>query len=291
MQRREFLELLTAAAAVASVNGCASLSRSEADSLYRFNSLGQARILHMTDCHAQLNPIYSREPNVNLGVAKAAGRVPHRVGARLLDQVATSDPRQQHALTYLDFTEAAMRFGKVGGFAHLKSLVDQLRAESPGALLLDGGDTWQGSGTALWTQGADMVGACNLLGVDVMTGHWEFTYLESQVIDNVGQFAGEFVAQNIRATEEAMFEGVPVFDEDSEDGQWPADCHYWASLPLYPDCQSQSLHPELDLWHSRASPDGARGEGAGGRATRRGHSFVAQRYGRGFKAGQSSVGH
>ena len=65
-----------------------------------------------------------------------------------------------------------MRFGKVGGFAHLKSLVDQLRAESPGALLLDGGDTWQGSGTALWTQGADMVGACNLLGVDVMTGHW-----------------------------------------------------------------------------------------------------------------------
>ena len=81
MQRREFLELLTAAAAVASVNGCASLSRSEADSLYRFNSLGQARILHMTDCHAQLNPIYFREPNVNLGVAKAAGRVPHRVGA------------------------------------------------------------------------------------------------------------------------------------------------------------------------------------------------------------------
>lgn len=215
MQRREFLELLTAAAAVASVNGCASLSRSEADSLYRFNSLGQARILHMTDCHAQLNPIYFREPNVNLGVAQAAGRVPHRVGARLLDQVATTDLRQQHALTYLDFTEAAMRFGKVGGFAHLKSLVDQLRAESPGALLLDGGDTWQGSGTALWTQGADMVGACNLLGVDVMTGHWEFTYLESQVIDNVGQFAGEFVAQNIRATEEAMFEGVPVFDEDS----------------------------------------------------------------------------
>ena len=93
--------------------------------------------------------------------------------------------------------------------------MDQLRAESPGALLLDGGDTWQGSGTALWTQGADMVGACNLLGVDVMTGHWEFTYLESQVMNNVAQFAGEFVAQNLRATEEALFEGVPVYDEDS----------------------------------------------------------------------------
>ena len=215
MQRREFLELLAAASAVASVNGCASLSGSEADSLYRFSATGQARILHLTDCHAQLNPIYFREPNVNLGVAQAAGRVPHRVGARLLDQVATTDPRQRHALTYLDFTEAAMRFGKVGGFAHLKSLVDQLRAESPGALLLDGGDTWQGSGTALWTQGADMVGACNLLGVDVMTGHWEFTYLESQVMNNVAQFAGEFVSQNLRATEEALFEGVPVYDEDS----------------------------------------------------------------------------
>ncbi len=63
----------------------------------------------------------------------------------------------------------------MGGFAHLATLVSKLRSSRPGALLLDGGDTWQGSATALWTNGQDMVDAQKLLGVDVMTGHWEFT--------------------------------------------------------------------------------------------------------------------
>ena len=125
--------------------------------------------------------------------------------------------RRAHAFTYLDFEDAARQFGAVGGFAHMKTLVDRLRAEygPERTLLLDGGDTWQGSGTAYWTRGKDMVGACNRLGVDVMTGHWEFTYRDEEVLENIGEFAGEFVAQNVRVSEEALFDGAAAWDEDT----------------------------------------------------------------------------
>ncbi len=215
MNRREFLVLLSKASVAASLAGCSSLRSASDKNFYQFAPFGEARLLHMTDTHAQLNPIYFREPNVNLGLGSAKGQFPHLVGQNLLDALGPLSERDLHAFTYLDFAEAAERFGRVGGFAHLKTLVDQLRGEAGGALLLDGGDTWQGSGTALWTKGRDMVDACNLLGVDVMTGHWEFTYLEDQVLENAAAFAGDFVAQNIRATEDALFEGVPVYDEDS----------------------------------------------------------------------------
>jgi sulfur-oxidizing protein SoxB len=174
--------------------------------------------MHFTDCHAQLLPVYFREPNVNLGLGDAFNRPPHLVGDALLEH-ASIEPGSEfaHAVSYLDFTELAQRFGKVGGFAHLRTLVKRLREESgPGnSLLLDGGDTWQGSGTAYWTRGRDMVGACNLLGVDVMTGHWEFTYLDEEVLHNIDEFAGDFVAQNVRLTDDAIFDGAPAFDEDT----------------------------------------------------------------------------
>ncbi|HXK58191.1 MAG TPA: thiosulfohydrolase SoxB, partial [Gammaproteobacteria bacterium] len=113
-----------------------------------------------------------------------------------------------HAFSYLNFDQAAQQYGRVGGFSHLASLVKRLRAErgDGNSLLIDGGDTWQGSGTAYWTRGKDMVGACNLLGVDVMTGHWEFTYLDKEIIENIGEFQGDFVAQNIGVNEVAMFD-------------------------------------------------------------------------------------
>ncbi len=213
MNRREFLGILAKAWVAATVSGCTAFRPGSGS--YRMTPFGQARILHITDTHAQLNPVYFREPNVNLGVGAARGKFPHRVGRNLLDALREAGPAEAYALTYLDFTEAAEKFGKVGGFAHLATLIEQLRGDSPGALLLDGGDTWQGSGTALWTRGMDMVGACNLLGVDVMTGHWEFTYRESEVLHNVQAFNGDFVAQNIKATEDALFEGISVHDEDS----------------------------------------------------------------------------
>jgi S-sulfosulfanyl-L-cysteine sulfohydrolase len=216
MDRREFLRLLAIAGMASAPVAFAARSRNAMPDLYSADEFGQVRLLHFTDCHAQLLPVYYREPNVNLGFGDALDRPPHLVGDALL-QYAGVEPGTKfaHAISYLDFTEAARRFGKAGGFAHLSTLISQLREEAgPGnSLLLDGGDTWQGSGTAYWTRGRDMVGACNLLGVDVMTGHWEFTYGDDEVLQNIDDFAGEFVAQNVLLTDEAVFDGAPAFDE------------------------------------------------------------------------------
>jgi len=218
VDRREFLRLLAIAGAVGGAGGCAAGSRTAGADLYGAPPFGQARLMHFTDCHAQLLPVYFREPNVNLGFADAFDRPPHLVGDALL-QYASIEPHSRfaHAISHLDFTDAARLYGKVGGFAHLRTLVNRLRGEyaQGSSLLLDGGDTWQGSGTAYWTRGRDMVGACNLLGVDVMTGHWEFTYQDSEVVQNIDEFNGEFLAQNILLTDDAMFDGAAAYDEDS----------------------------------------------------------------------------
>jgi sulfur-oxidizing protein SoxB len=189
--------------------------------LYEVPKFGNVSLLHITDTHAQLNPIYFREPNVNLGIGYAFNKAPHLVGDKLLNHFGIeAGSIEAHAFTYLGFEDAAQRFGKVGGFAHLKTLVKRLRDErGPGnSLLLDGGDTWQGSGTAYWTRGMDMVGACNRLGVDVMTGHWEFTYRDDEVIANIAEFKGDFLAQNVKVREEALFDyKFPDFEGFDED--------------------------------------------------------------------------
>jgi sulfur-oxidizing protein SoxB len=216
MDRRDFLWMLGSASAAGMFSSCTS--HGTRIDPYQIAPYGNARVLHFTDCHAQLTPVYFREPNVNIGVAGARGRAPHLVGEQLLTQLRTpASEREAHAYTYLDFAAAAERYGKIGGFAHLKTLVDQQRGAvgDGNSILLDGGDTWQGSATSLWTRGQDMVDACNLLGVDIMTGHWEFTYRDEEVLKNVEQFNGEFLAQNIRVSEEAMFDGAEAYDEDS----------------------------------------------------------------------------
>ncbi len=217
MRRREFLGMLAAASAAGILPGSIAARQKSPSNLYELPSFGDVRLLHFTDSHAQLTPIYFREPSVNLGIGAARGRPPHLVGEHLLGHYGITDAALAHAFTFLDFAEAAEIYGRVGGFAHLRALVTQLR-ESYGVektLLMDGGDTWQGSGTALWTRGADMVGASNLLGVDLMTGHWEFTYDEEEIRANLEAFRGEFLAQNVLVTEDALFEDAPVFDEES----------------------------------------------------------------------------
>jgi sulfur-oxidizing protein SoxB len=209
ISRREFLRLVGMAGAAGLVPGSVFANRKQPSDLYEIPKFGNVRLMHMTDCHAQLNPIYFREPNVNLGIGYAYGKAPHLVGKGLLDHFGVPGGGiEEHAFTYLNFEDAARQYGKVGGFAHLKTLVKRMRSESGdgNSLLLDGGDTWQGSGTAYWTRGKDMVGACNLLGVDVMTGHWEFTYLDEEVISNVKDFAGDFVCQNVNVKEDALFD-------------------------------------------------------------------------------------
>mgnify|MGYP003499131058 CR=1 FL=1 len=172
LSKREFVQVLGAASVVGM--GLGRWANADAataqNGLYDIAPFGNVSFLHMTDCHAQLKPVHFREPSVNLGIGSMQGQLPHLVG-------------------------------EVGGFAHLATLVKQLKASRPGALLLDGGDTWQGSATSLWTNAQDMVDACKLLTVDVMTGHWEFTYGMERVKEIVDKdFKGkiEFLAQNIK---------------------------------------------------------------------------------------------
>ncbi|MBY0269344.1 MAG: thiosulfohydrolase SoxB [Burkholderiales bacterium] len=207
MNRREFLGTLAAAAACGAPLGAARAQVTQA--LYDLPKFGNVSLLHFTDCHAQLLPVHFREPSANIGVGEAAGRLPHLVGEHLLRSAGIAPgTAEAHAFTALDFAAAAKRYGRVGGFAHLATLVKRLRATRPGALLLDGGDTWQGSATSLWTRGQDMIDACQLLGVDLMTAHWEFTYGDKRVLEAVKSLGRtEFLAQNVKT---ADF-GDPVF--------------------------------------------------------------------------------
>jgi len=213
VRRREFLQAI-AAAAGAGLRIDESRAAEDADGERLYGALapfGNVALLHITDCHAQLKPMRFREPSVNLGVGDARGKPPHLVGEALLRHFGIAPgTRDAHAFTHLDFERAARAYGAMGGFAHIATLIKRLRNGRKDALLLDGGDTWQGSATSLWTRGQDMVDAQKLLGVDVMTGHWEFTYGAARVKEVVERdFAGriDFIAQNVRT---ADF-GDPVF--------------------------------------------------------------------------------
>lgn len=239
LNRRTFLKIMGAAAVTATVPAIMTKTAqgfsSSPDSampkgFYDLPRKGNVRILHITDVHGQLNPVYFREPNVNLGVGEAYGRPPHLVGNKLLEAMGLNAASpESYAYTYLDFENAAHTFGKTGGFAHIKTLLNQLRDQAGGkqnTLTIDGGDLWQGSGTSLWTRGVDMVEASNIMGLDVMVGHWEFTYKEDEVLSNVALFKGDFIGQNVRVKEDSMFgdeypalvekyDGSGLYDEDT----------------------------------------------------------------------------
>jgi sulfur-oxidizing protein SoxB len=219
LQRRAFLRLLALAAAAGATLRSRSSDAQAADALYEVPPFGNVSLLHITDVHAQLLPIHFREPSVNLG----DGRPPHLVGEALLAHYAIKPgTAQAHALTHLDFEAAARRYGRMGGYAHLATLVKRLRASRPHALVLDGGDSWQGSATALWSEGADMIGAQRRLGVQYMTAHWEFTYGAERMLQAVKELAPiRFLAQNVRTmdfedpvfTPYALDEGVAIIGQ------------------------------------------------------------------------------
>lgn len=202
----------------------------EPDGFYNVPMKGDVRILHITDVHGQLQPVYFREPNVNLGLGDAYGRAPHLVGRSLLTEMNLKENSPEaYAYTYLNFNRAAKKYGKTGGFPQVKTLLDRLRKQAGGrekTLTIDGGDLWQGSGTSLWTRGVDMVEASNILGLDVMVGHWEFTYRDDEVLSNTSIFRGDFIGQNVRVKEDALmgdtypamvekYDGRGLYDEDS----------------------------------------------------------------------------
>lgn len=237
LNRREFLHVMSMAAAAGMLPGTASaMSSSPAKKgaaasmdMYNLPMKGKVRLLHITDTHAQLKPIFFREPNVNLGTGPAFGKLPHVVGHKLIKELGIEENTPlSYAFSFLNFQDAADQYGKVGGFAHIKTLLDKLRETAGGrdnTLTMDGGDLWHGSGTALWTRAQDMVEASNIIGVDIMTGHWEFTYHEEEVLANLQKFKGEFLAQNIRIKEDSLFGddykdmverhgGIGLFNED-----------------------------------------------------------------------------
>ena len=212
LNRRDFLQVLSVAAASGMMLRPEYVSaQAAANQFYDLPPFGNVHLLHFTDCHAQLKPIYFREPNVNLGFSGQFGRAPHLVGEHLLKAFKIKPgSRDAYAFTHLNFQAAARNYGRVGGFAHLSTLVKKMKSSRPGALLLDGGDTWQGSGTALWTKGQDMVDACLALGVDVMTAHWEMTLgaeRVQEIIEKDFKNKVSFLAQNIKTNDF----GDPVF--------------------------------------------------------------------------------
>lgn len=223
ISRREFLQATAAASALLVGSGLGDLGRvaaqqrlSQAD-ITRFDPLGTVTILHVTDIHAQLMPLHFREPSVNLGVGEAKGLPPHITDGefRKYFNIATGSA-DAFALTSDDFVSLARNYGRMGGMDRIAALIGAVRAErgADKVLLLDGGDSWQGSWTSLQTKAQDMVDVMSALKVDAMVGHWEFTYGADRVkqISDTAPFA--FLAQNIRDIEwqEPVFEGRKMFE-------------------------------------------------------------------------------
>ncbi|KAF0097346.1 MAG: soxB [Rhodospirillaceae bacterium] len=215
--RRELLQVAAATAALAGARpGSAQAARPSQDDLLSFKGVGQLTLLHFTDLHAQLVPLYFREPSANVGVGEARGLPPHIVGERLLEAFKLGrGTYDAYALAAADFPELAKSFGRVGGLDRIATLVKAIRAERPDrVLLLDGGDTWQGSYTSLQNKGADMVRVMNALGVEAMTGHWEFTYGAKRVEELSKQLKFPFLAGNVKEATwgDPVFEGATVIE-------------------------------------------------------------------------------
>lgn len=220
LSRRQFLEVTAATAAL--IGTPASLTRAAAQQaitqsqLLEFDAVGQVTLLNFTDCHAQLVPLYFREPSVNIGVGEATGLPPHITGVDLMAKygLPKSSP-EAYAFTSEDFSSLASSYGRIGGMDRMATLVKAIRAERPGkTLLLDGGDTWQGSYTALHTEGSDMVEVMNALGVEAMTAHWEFTYGAERVQELKEQLDFPFLAGNVvdNDWEEQVFDSTAWFE-------------------------------------------------------------------------------
>ncbi len=219
VSRRDFLALAAAAGAILGPGRAGRLAAqdrlSEAD-LLAFRPVGNVTILHLTDLHAQLVPIWFREPSTNIGVGEVRGLPPHLTGADFLARFGIAPgSAEAYAFTDQDFVELARRYGRVGGLDRIATLVRAIRAERPGrTLLLDGGDAMQGSWVALQTKGADTVAALRSLGVEAMTGHWEFTYGAERVKAIVEELGFPFLAGNVLDTEweEPVFESTAFFE-------------------------------------------------------------------------------
>ena len=222
ISRRDVLQIGAAVAAYGfgPLTRAAAQQRITQDELLAFDHYGNITLLHMADLHAQLMPVYLREPSVNVGAGEARGQPPHLTGKAFLEYYAIP-PRtaEAYALTSEDFVALARTYGRLGGLDRIATVVKAVRAErgSDRVLFLDGGDSWQGSLTANRTRGEDMVDCLKLLQPDAMTGHWEFTYGETRLRELIDRLGTPFLALNVRDTEwqEPVFDGYKVFEKGS----------------------------------------------------------------------------
>ncbi|WP_171172636.1 thiosulfohydrolase SoxB [Ruegeria sp. HKCCA0370] len=204
ISRRDFLQVSMAASALYGASGfgnwarlCAQQSLTQ-DQLLEFETFGNISLIHVTDIHAQLKPIYFREPEINLGIGEAKGQMPHVTGAAFRKAYGIEDGSPSaYALTYDDFAALAKTYGRVGGLDRVSTVINAIRADRPDALLLDGGDTWHGSYTCFQTAGQDMVNVMNALKPDAMTFHWEFTLGSDRVNEIVEGLPFAALGQNI----------------------------------------------------------------------------------------------
>ena len=220
--RREFLQASVAASAIVGISGFGNWSKLAAqqaltqDQLLQFDDFGNVTLIHITDLHAQLKPIWFREPEVNIGVGDAKGQPPHVTGADFISMFnLTPQSPEAYALTYEDFTALGKTYGKMGGMDRVATVVKAIRAARPDAILLDGGDTWHGSMTSFLTKGQDMVNVMNALGVEAMTSHWEWTYGTERVKEIVEGLPFPFLGANIFDAEwdEPAFEPYKIFEK------------------------------------------------------------------------------
>lgn len=220
LTRRDFLQVTAATAAL--LGSGVNIARAAAnqaitqDELLKFDSVGQVTLLNFTDIHAQLMPTYFREPSVNLGVGEVFGLPPHLTGEAFLKHFGLmAGTPDAYAFSSVDFSQLAGEYGRIGGLAHMATLIKAIRAQRPSnTLLIDCGDTWQGSYTSLATQGEDMVDAMNALGVDVMVPHWEFTYGAERVQELISKLNFPFLAGNVIDNEwqEKVFDSTAHFE-------------------------------------------------------------------------------
>ncbi len=220
LNRREFLYMMSllGTSQMFAKSHAKAYDVADVEDYYKIKNFGNARFLHITDTHAQLLPVHFREPSVNLGFHSNFGKPPHVVGHHFNKRYGIkSNSRAEFALSSVNYVENANRFHKIGGFSHIKTMTDYLRGTfgADKTLFLDGGDTWQGSATSLYTRGKDMVEALNILGVDVCTGHWEFTYKDKEILENIKLLNVDFVAQNVYVKDESLMDGVEAYDEDT----------------------------------------------------------------------------
>ena len=204
ISRRDFLQVGMATSAIYGASGFGNFSRLAAqqkltqDDLLKFDTYGNVSLIHITDIHGQLKPIYFREPEINLGVGNATGQVPHITGAQFRKMYGINDGSPSHyALTHNDFSALAKEYGRLGGLDRVSTVIKAIRADRPDAILLDGGDTWHGSYTCHHTQGQDMVNVMNALNTEAMTFHWEFTLGSDRVHEIIDTLPFPALGQNI----------------------------------------------------------------------------------------------